>query len=549
MTEQLKALIVGLDGATFSVLNPLVEAGHMPNLARLLAASASRPLLSTIPPITALAWPTVMTGNNPGKHGLLGWQEPLNDRFERPWANARKVHGYRIWHYLNAVGYRVCMANVPVTYPPEPIGGAMVTGMLTPSLEAEFTYPKSLKYELLAEIPDYAIDIDVRRTDRHRYSHRKQLEFLEEAQRITRVRGRSFQWLISREMPDVAFLVFELPDRLQHLHWSQIQRLPEARDDTSDSLVLRDALVACYQVMDEELGALLSDLDNACYVVLLSDHGFGPLNITVHLNDWLAQQGWLKYKRYNAGAWHALRRVGARFKKWIPGKLISEAKAALPLYKTFDWSQTVAYAGSPTEYGIFLNRSGREPAGIVAEKDYPALRDEIMEALRAWRYAHDGRPVMKAVYAREEIYSGPYTSLAPDIIFELARGFYISDLTAPAAGQLFTDISQETWGFHEREGIFAMSGPGISAGAVESGASLADVLPTVLYALNIPQPEGIDGRPLTTLFSPAWRDSHPIEYGLALDPTALQKQDDDGYTESEEALIAERLRNLGYLGD
>ena len=130
MSEHLKALIIGLDGATFSVFDRLMAAGHLPNLKKLLAVSARRPCLSTIPPITALAWPTVMTANNPGKHGLLGWQEPLNAHFERPWSNARQVRGYRIWHYLNAVGYRVCLANVPVTYPPEPIDGAMVTGML-----------------------------------------------------------------------------------------------------------------------------------------------------------------------------------------------------------------------------------------------------------------------------------------------------------------------------------------------------------------------------------------------------------------------------------
>jgi predicted AlkP superfamily phosphohydrolase/phosphomutase len=545
-----KLLILGLDGATYSVLDPLIEAGYMPNLQRLLATSARMPLLSTIPPITALAWPTVMTGNNPGKHGLLGWQEPLNEAFERPWANARKVHGAKIWHYLNAMGYRVCVANVPVTYPPESLDGTMVTGMLTPSLNTDFTYPRALKKELLAEIPEYAIDIDVRRTHRHRYGHKKQVEFLTEAQNITRIRGRSFRWLLAREKPEAAFFVFELPDRLQHLHWRQIAFLPEAENDSPEAAAMRDALLENYRVLDEEVGKLLHGLDESTPVVVLSDHGFGPTDTNIHLNDWLAQHGWLQFQKYRAGGWNVLRQVGRRFKRWIPDSLITRTKSSLPLYKTIDWSKTVAYAGSPSEYGIFLNRAGREPAGIVAEDDNETVRDQIIEALKLWRHPDDQRPVMKAVYKREDVYTGPYASLAPDIIFELERGFYISDITAPSPGELFSDVSHETWGFHEREGIFAMKGPGILAGDLNGVAHLAQILPTILYALDFPLPEDIDGRPLTNIFDPEWLSSHPIKVGLTVDPAAHFAGDDDsGYSESEEELVAERLRNLGYFND
>lgn len=550
VTASPKLLIIGLDGATFSVLEPLIKAGFLPHLERLLANSATFPLLSTIPPITALAWPTLMTGKNPGKHGLLGWQEPLNDSFDRPWANARKVHGPMIWHYLNAASHRVCVANVPVTYPPEPIRGLMVTGMLTPHLDTEFTYPATLKQELLSAIPDYQIDLDVQRTHRHRYGHKKMISFLEDAQEVTKMRGRSFRWLLSRENPNVGIFVFETPDRLQHLLWRHIAKLPEPVDKSAQMAELRKSLVHCYQVLDDEVSKLLDDLDESGHVVLLSDHGFGPIEANVHLNDWLARQGWLKYSKYLAGGWNVLRTLGRYFKGWVPNRLVIKTKETIPLHKTLDWSKTIAYAGLPSENGVFLNCYGREPAGIVSEEEYETLRSQIIEALSSWRHPEDNRPVMKAVYRREDVYNGPHVTLAPDIVFELERGFYISDLTAPSPGKLFTDVSEESWGFHEREGIFAMSGPGIKPAKMDVEAHLVDVLPTIFYALDLPLPEDIDGRPLTEIFTNSWQRSHDIKVGLSLDSMAhLAEEDDTGYSKSEEEMIAERLRNLGYLGE
>ena len=68
-----KVLVIGLDGATFDLMLPWIEAGELPTLGRMLSEGSSGPLRSTYPPVTAAAWSTFMTRKNPGKHGIYGF--------------------------------------------------------------------------------------------------------------------------------------------------------------------------------------------------------------------------------------------------------------------------------------------------------------------------------------------------------------------------------------------------------------------------------------------------------------------------------------------
>jgi predicted AlkP superfamily phosphohydrolase/phosphomutase len=520
-----------------------MEAGHMPHLQSALASGVSGDLLSTVPPVTALAWPSFMTGKNPGQHGLLGWQGRLNARFERPWISGRGVKGAKLWHLANRAGLRACVFNVPVTYPPEPLDGVMVTGMLTPGLETEFTYPAELKAELLAAIPDYRIDLDVRHTQPNTQSSDAIQRFLDAGQSVTRMRGRAIRWLLDRERPQLAVVVFELPDRLQHILWRYIAELPAVLQGAQEATFIHKGLLACYQTLDEEIGRLLERLPATAYRVFLSDHGFGPWGTNVYLSDWLAQRGWLAYDRRRIGGWEALRWVGSRVKRWLPGSLKSRARRALPLLGTLDWSRTRAYPGLPTENGVFINVRGREPAGIVEPGDYEALRTDIITALREWRDGRTGEPVMTAVYRREDLYSGPFVDDASDVIFEPERGYRVSDLTG--RGSLLGEIS-EPWGFHEREGIYGMSGPGIVAAQTLGEVDIMDVMPTLLYALGLPVPDDLDGRALLEIFSPDWRSLHPLqtEPGTA---GGVERETDTVFTAEDAELIEERLKGLGYL--
>ena len=543
----MKALVLGLDGATFRVLTPLMRSGHMPELQRALQGGVWGELLSTKPPITALAWPTFMTGNNPGKHGLLSWQAPLNERFERPWISARQIQGAKLWHLLGDAGLRVCVYNVPVTYPPEPVNGVMVAGMMTPDVRSAFTYPPDLREELLSAFPGYQVDIDTQHTERDPLNLTHMQRLTAEAAAVTQVRGEALRWLLARERPDVAVAVFEMPDRLQHLLWKYIACLPDSHPQLPNAGIMRSELLRCFSVLDAEMGKLLQMLPDDAHLALVSDHGFGPIDTMVHLNHWLAGHGWLRFAAGAAGRREALRRIGRLVKRWLPNAWMRRARSSFSVLQTVDWQQTRAYAGLPSEYGVFLNLRGREPAGTIAPQEYAGLRAEIMEALRGWRDPRTGAHLVQQVHTREEIYTGPHVDQAPDILIEFAPGYHVAFL--PYQGDTLLDVSALPLGFHEPEGIFALRGPGVAQQDAPVSARIEDVLPTLLYALQIPVPQGLDGAAQVGLFSTEWRAAHPLQSAEPVEPAARQSSNQPVavYSAEEEERLARRLKELGYL--
>jgi predicted AlkP superfamily phosphohydrolase/phosphomutase len=543
----MKALVIGLDGATLRVLEPLMAGGQLPHLQAALARGVYGELRSTTPPITALAWPSFMTGCNPGKHGLLSWQGPLNSEFERPWASGAQIDGVKLWQVAGAAGLRVCVYNVPVTYPPEPVQGVMVTGLLTPGIESPFTYPPSLREELLAAFPTYQIDIDTQHTERNPDDLEQMARFLQENAQATQVRGEALRWLLAREPYDLVVAVFEMPDRLQHLLWGPIAALPAAEPGRTGAERLQAGLLRCFKALDDEIGALTAQLPADGYLAFLSDHGFGPINTMVHLNHWLAQAGWLAFDRQRAGSRELLRRVGRVLKRFLPNGWMRRARASFSILQTLDWSQTVAYAGLPSEYGIFINLQGREPAGTVAPAEYEALRSAIMAKLLAWEDPRSGQRIVVAAHRREDLYTGPYVARAPDIIIEFLPGYHIAYL--PYQGDILMDVQAQPWGFHEPAGFFGFSGPGILPTSEPQQGRIEDIMPTLLYALGLPLAAELDGRARTGWFGAAWQEAHPLQQAppLAASAAAAPGAPAAVYSGLESEQLAKRLRDLGYL--
>src|SRR3954454_7397206 len=150
-----RLLILGLDGATWTVLDPMRRLGLMPNLDALLARSAFGTLRSTIPPVTSAAWTTMQTGCGPARHGVF------DHRYYDPAANRMKVNHSRrvrvptVWHQLSEAGRTVVSLNLPVTYPPLAVRGIVVSGMDAPHLEAALSGAPAFADRLRAEVPAY----------------------------------------------------------------------------------------------------------------------------------------------------------------------------------------------------------------------------------------------------------------------------------------------------------------------------------------------------------------------------------------------------------
>jgi len=533
-----KVWVVGWDGATWRILRPLMEAGQLPNLGELVQRSAWGELQSTRPPVTATAWSSFMTGLTPGRHGLFDWQLPLTEDFRRPWINATALQGRRLWEWIGLADKRAAVLNVPLTYPPRPVNGILVGGMLTPNRQVSFTYPADFQAELLRAVPDYVIDVDIQNREWDRQTATGVRLYLDAVCRMLESRRRAVHFLLDREAYDFFMVVFTAPDRLQHPFWAYAAGEPVAGTTPEAWAVNRAGVIACYRQLDSVLGEIMARADDETTLFMLSDHGFGRLQGDLALNNWLAQQGWL---RYRAGATR-LRRILASavapVKRRLPLNWVKQARASFSAERLLDWEHTVAYSGAPTEEGIWLNVRGREPAGIVPPgQPYERLRDEIIAAAQTWRHPRDGRPLFQKALRREALHSGPYLQRAPDILLIPRRGWR---LTPKRENWLVHSVTGEGRGNHEPEGILLAAGPEIVAGAVE-GARLLDMTPTLLHALGLAVPAGLDGRVLTQIFRP---EALPVRYREA---DEIARRPHEAFDDDEAAAIAERLAGLGYL--
>lgn len=546
--SKLELLMIGLDGATFKILTPLIQSGHLPNLEKIVHDSYNATLLSTVPPVTALAWPTIMSGLNPGNHGLLSWQEPLNFDLERPLASAKTITKPMIWDLLNQLGKKTCVFNVPVTYPPQEINGVMVSGMLTPSLNSQFCYPKDLQGELLNKFPAYKTDIAINEERVINLPENKLIDFIKESSKTTQIRGQAFRWLLEREDFQCGFIVFELLDRLQHFAWDHLVKLTKLAAGQKPENKIDCAIYYSLQVLDDEVGDLLDYIDRQGHMVIVSDHGFGPMKTNIHLNSWLEKHSWLKFKNVTGKGWHLIRMVGARFKHIIPAKLITKTQKTLSPYRFVNWKKTLAYAGAPTEYGIFINVKDREPYGIVTNKEYEEVRSKIISALEETTYDITGKKVFKRIYRREELYSGDHVKNAPDIIFETESGFYISELTAPSNERVFSEIKDKTWGFHEAEGIVIINSHGIQKGYASKPQNVEDITPVIFRLLQIPHLTNFDGKLPEEMFDYHWLKTHEVEKlnSIKYDSISTHKSSEQAYSAEEAETISKRLKDLGY---
>src|SRR5262249_31348105 len=150
----MKTVIIGLDGATFDIIKPMAAAGRLPVLARLMREGSHAPLRSTILPNSFPGWSSCTTGTSEGKHGVFSpFMKTVGDYAVGEWSG-RDIMTRPVWDLLTEQSGRSIVINVPTPYPPEPLNGVMITGMLTPNPNVEWTYPAALKQEILFAIPD-----------------------------------------------------------------------------------------------------------------------------------------------------------------------------------------------------------------------------------------------------------------------------------------------------------------------------------------------------------------------------------------------------------
>ncbi|HLE05084.1 MAG TPA: alkaline phosphatase family protein [Anaerolineales bacterium] len=564
MTDRL--LVLGLDSAPLQWIQRWVDEGRLPHLGRLMSRSATGVLESVFPPLSPAAWSSFATGMLPGKHGVFDHIRRLPGTYDIAPTSARTRAGRAIWEIISAHGGRVGVVNVPETYPPMPVNGFMLSGMDTPSDDAEFAYPGSLKAELEAAVGGYKVF-----GPRSKESLDRSIAGMHET---IPMRARVGRYLWETYAPEFMILVFMETDVIQHKCWKYMD--PAHPDyDTPQTRALRpayaDAIPDVYSHIDSALGPWLDSLDEDTTVIVLSDHGAGPLRKFLYLNNWLAHNGYicfrgslltrLKRLSFRLGltptrAFEVAARLGMgladRATNRIKRQMTRTARTTL-MQRAFlswtdvDWSRTRAYALGGNFTGIYVNLKGREPQGCVSSgEEYEALCSEIAARLRDWRDPDTGEAIVQATQRGEASYQGPFSDRAPDIVFTTLDEAYVGFGGHEFASTALMEPSPMFNGHHRVEGMISLSGRGVRPGRLEP-SRIVDVAPTILHLLGYPIPSDMDGRVVSEALSEAFLDTHPIRQEFKMASLGATTGSGAGYTTTEEQEVISRLEDLGYL--
>lgn len=566
-----KAVIIGLDAATWTLIHPWVAEGGMPNLAKLMKEGVSGTLQSVFPPITPPAWTSFMTGKNPGKHGIFHFVETEPDSYEMSYANGGSRRSPTVWKLLNAAGFSVGTMNIPFTYPPETLDGFQISGMDTPSVNSPYVHPPSLKRELIDHLGQ--INHDVRflgfmSTDERR------AQVLAEMEKIDQQWAAAALYLLERHPQDVMMFVFMSIDTVQHYFWHNMDRDHFLHDPTAEPH-FRNAVRQVYERLDAVAGRIIGKLPEETTVLVVSDHGGGAVvDRTIFLNRYLAQLGILKYKEKGPfGLPPVISKILRRGYSFLRSSLSSrqkirlaetfpflrkKAELAYTSFSNIDWSRTKAYCSEvlASPPSIWINLEGVKPAGIVKPTEYKALTDFIVEKLGELKDPRTGKRIIARVYRRDEIFHGPFSSEGADLVldwwsedslFSTEPSFVQDTDKPPVVIREDRPSGNSEWsGTHRLNGILIGCGPALKDGAAIENARLIDIAPTLLHLLGVAVPEDMDGKVLTGAFQPNFLAAHPVRSGAAAGTLATADRQ-SGYTDEESAKVEERLQALGYL--
>lgn len=560
-----KVCAIGLDGATFRVVDYLIGQGRLPVFSRIIEEGSRATLNSTRPPLTPAAWASFYTGTNPGKHGVVDFFRRFPGTYSLAPVSAQAVQGHTVWSIASDYGKRVCVYNVPLTYPATPVNGIMISGMDAPGLDEQAFFPQSCKDEILARFPDFEIEPAHNPVHINNHFEDPIAEYIQRLDTYLQLQINVINHLLHKEDWDLFVAVIRSPDSFQHTFWDGIEAIIEygIENATIEDIRRANAVFGCYESIDRELGKIISLNGEERNLVIMSDHGFGPLHREVCLNKVLEKAGLLKFNRVNLRSrlrYQIIRNMSSRLStgkmkkisKFLRKRGMARSIFLNTLVDDIDWEQTELY--SLGQFGcLFTNMRGREPLGIVDDgEDRLAMLDVAEAALMEFVDPEDGLPVITEFHRREELFHGSQTGEMPAAIVTMRNYSYrgVCSLTAELEEDATIRRPHDDWddlaptGCHRLEGVLLMHGSGILQADL-GVRSIMDVTPTILSLLGLPGSESFDGEIISEALNnesgAEERISMPLsekEHLIAAEPF---------YSDAEEEEIRRKLENLGYL--
>ncbi len=542
-----KTIVIGLDGADWDLIDPWIQGDVLPNLRYLKESGSWAYSESQLPPVTYPNWKCYSTGKNPGKLGVFYWEYIDRENKQMIIPDSSSFHSQEVFDYISDGDMKVGVINMPTTYPPKKVNGFIIAGGPESSSD-NYTFPPELQQQL-----EQGYDYRVHPRSENYLAIDKSQNLSEQIDDILELIELRFK--VARDLlKDLDFLhvtAFYI-DVLQH------------------NFYRGDPVKQAWQVIDKNIGDFLNNNYN---IILMSDHGFSKIDIVFNINRWLEQENYLALSSEVAFA-RALYNVGINFdvvvsvaqkigvhkiiKKIIPEKLKSvlfSSQGKISGRQIIDEASTRQWSGADNQLGRIRTKRfidslewgctkavGTKYGLIylaidVADPAYGGLREELVMKLENLKDPISGSKIAKKVHRREDVYTGEYLHLAPDLIIEAEEGVHIA---VEIGSKGVFDVSNKWVADHRRQGIFLAHGPLIREHQLED-IKILDIAPTICHMLNIAVPEDMDGRVLSEIFR---EDSIPAKREVQYQEGGKVERSTE---ERDEEAVRERLRALGYL--
>ncbi len=529
-------ILLGVDGATFNILDYLVEQGKMPNLARFMDEGARSELLSTRHPLTPPAWTTLMTGREPGSHGIFDfiWAERRDKEVYFTLNNFRDIQVETVWSMVSRNGGRATSLNYPLMAPPPEINGVVIPGLVSWKHLRRSVHPGSL-YQRLKELPGFnpkevAWDFDREKKATKVLPRDEIKSWVEHHLRRENQWYQIFKYLHENNPSDLTGILLDGVDKLQHICWRHLD--PDYVDTLEDDFdrEVRQLVIQYFEELDGFFGYVMDIAGDTMRVFVASDHGFGPTSKVFRVNEWLSEKGYLR---------------------WIDTDAMSESEKAKFEHMAnnhfvhLDWDNTIAYAQSSATNGIHVRIKNRPGEPGILPEEYDAFCARLTDELLSIKDPETGTRIVTEVMPRDVAFPGSNNDRCPDLTLKLFDHGFISTLNK----QPVIWDRPEVAGTHQPEGIFMARGPGIKRGARLEQQSITDITPTLLHSMGLQIPADLEGRVMESVFEPSFLRDNPVREG---EPTvkpksyAIQEQKPE-LDEQEQEAVMDQLRALGYV--
>lgn len=393
-----KNVILGIDGVPFELMDNLSDKGVMPNFKELKNDFTFKLMKSSIPHISSVSWSSIITGKNPGEHGIFGFVDIIKNTYSLRFPNFNALKSKPFWHQKPKKKYVII--NVPSTYPAKQLNGIHIAGFVALDLE-KAVYPPKVMTKL--KNIGYEIDVDTK------LAHQQSKDiFIDELFRVLELRRKAFNLFWDDIKWDIFLPVITGSDRIGHFLWSFYE------DEESQ---YHQRFLDYFHEIDKIIGEFKNKLKDEDTLIILSDHGMEKIEENVNLNTYLEDNGYL-FLSDNLKSYNRIKE-GSKAFALDPGRL-------------------------------YLNKKGKFPRGFILKEN----EKEIIEELKTLFYdlKYNNKKVIKKVYEREEIYKGKMTENGPDLVLVENKGY---NLKASVGKELLFE-KEETFSGKHNENSFIL---------------------------------------------------------------------------------------------